>query len=193
MRKIESSPASQRRLVEDELTTLLVGIDFSIHGEDALWFAQNLARGNPCATLHLVHVVSPPVGLVGVLGAPIDATAPMSGLLERTRLELERVCSSVPSWLEGRVTGHVRSGDAAREITVLARELEADLIVVGTHARTGLGRVLMGSLAENITRHAPCSVLIAHGAIPRATASSNDVTSFAPGEAPSAPVSHRYP
>ncbi|WP_394838543.1 universal stress protein [Pendulispora rubella] len=173
MHNIEStpaSPASTRRLAEDELTTIVVGLDFSLHGEDALWFAENLSRANPKATLHLVHVVAPPMGVVGVLGAPIDASAPVTGMLERARSELERVCSSVPVWLEGRVVGHVRTGDSAREITALARELDADLIVIGTHARTGLGRVFLGSLAESISRHAPCSVLIAHELRPRTSA-----------------------
>ena len=170
MRKTEGSvvpqPASQRRLVEDELRTIVVGLDFSLHGEDALWFAENVARSNPHATVHLVHVVAPPVGVVGVLGAPVDASAPMEGLFDRARAELERISAGVPPWLEGRVVGHVRSGDSAREITTLARELGADLIIVGTHGRTGIGRVLLGSLAENISRHAPCSVLIAHEARP---------------------------
>ncbi|WP_394820838.1 universal stress protein [Pendulispora albinea] len=198
MRKVESGPVSQPRLVEAELMTVVVGIDFSPHGEDALWFAQNLARGNPSATLHLVHVVAPPVGIVGVLGAPIDSTGPIAGFLDRARLELERICANVPAWIEGRVVGHVRTGDAPREITVLARELDADLIVVGTHARTGLGRVLMGSLAENIMRHAPCSVLIAHGAAARATPSTHDVstgdvTAPDPTATATAPLSHRSP
>jgi len=173
MRNIESSPtpASQRRLAEDELTTIVVGLDFSLHGEDALWFAENLSRANPKATLHLVHVVAPPVGVVGVLGAPIDTHAPVSGLIERARAELDRICGSVPLWLEGRVVGHVRTGDSAHELTTLARELDADLIVIGTHARTGLGRMFLGSLAENISRHAPCSVLIAHELRPRARSS----------------------
>ena len=48
----------------------------------------------------------------------------------------------------------------AREIVELAKEKGVDLIVMGTHGRTGLGRMLMGSVAEAVVRHAPCPVFI---------------------------------
>src|SRR5207247_9050465 len=50
-------------------------------------------------------------------------------------------------------------GDAAKEIVELARDSQCDLIVMGTHGRTGLGRLLMGSVAEQVMRRAPCPVL----------------------------------
>ncbi len=52
-------------------------------------------------------------------------------------------------------------GDPAREILRVAAENECDLIVMGTHGRTGLERVLMGSVAEAVSRKAPCPVLTA--------------------------------
>jgi universal stress protein A len=51
------------------------------------------------------------------------------------------------------------TGDPATEILRVADDIHADLIVVGTHGRTGLGRLLMGSTAEQIVRQAPCPVL----------------------------------
>ena len=53
----------------------------------------------------------------------------------------------------------VRPGRPATEIVEAARELAADLIVIATHGRTGLQHVLLGSVAENVVRHAPCPVL----------------------------------
>jgi nucleotide-binding universal stress UspA family protein len=53
----------------------------------------------------------------------------------------------------------VAEGDTAAEIVRLARALRADLIVMGTHGRTGLGRLLLGSVAEAVLRRAPCPVL----------------------------------
>ena len=50
-------------------------------------------------------------------------------------------------------------GDEAEEIVHLAQEEGYDLIVIGTHGRTGLGRLLMGSVAEKVLRRAPCPVL----------------------------------
>jgi len=59
----------------------------------------------------------------------------------------------------------VRSGDVAEQIITAAIESEADLIVMGSHGRTGLGRVLLGSVARNVLHHAPCSVLIVRAAV----------------------------
>ena len=57
----------------------------------------------------------------------------------------------------------LEEGDAAKEILRVADELQCDLIVVGTHGRTGLGRLLMGSVAEQVMRNAPCPVLAVKG------------------------------
>jgi nucleotide-binding universal stress UspA family protein len=56
-------------------------------------------------------------------------------------------------------------GDPATNIVDAAREYRADLIVVSTHARKGLARFFVGSVAEHVLRHAPCSVLVARPAI----------------------------
>ena len=58
----------------------------------------------------------------------------------------------------------VRRGIAFFEIIEAAKALGADLVVVGTHGRTGLSRALLGSTAERVTRHAPCPVLVVHHA-----------------------------
>jgi nucleotide-binding universal stress UspA family protein len=54
----------------------------------------------------------------------------------------------------------VAHGDAASEIVRVARERGVDLIVIASHGRTGLGRMLFGSTAESVVRHAPCPVLV---------------------------------
>ena len=51
-------------------------------------------------------------------------------------------------------------GEAASEIVRVARERKVDLIVIASHGRTGLGRILFGSTAEAVVRHAPCPVLV---------------------------------
>lgn len=58
------------------------------------------------------------------------------------------------------ITPCVRTGDPAHEIVAAAREWGADLIVVGTHGRRGIGRMFLGSVAETVLRHAPCAVLV---------------------------------
>lgn len=51
-------------------------------------------------------------------------------------------------------------GDASSEIVRVASERKVDLIVIASHGRTGLGRILFGSTAESVVRHAPCPVLV---------------------------------
>jgi hypothetical protein len=59
-----------------------------------------------------------------------------------------------------RVACHLRRQDPAREITQLAADMQADLVVVGMRDRGGLSRFFLGSVAENVARLAPCSVLV---------------------------------
>jgi universal stress protein A len=56
-------------------------------------------------------------------------------------------------------TAEVRLGDAGEEIVAAAADLQADILVLGTHGRTGLKHLLLGSVAESVMRHAPCPVL----------------------------------
>jgi nucleotide-binding universal stress UspA family protein len=58
------------------------------------------------------------------------------------------------------VTPVVRTGTPWNEIVALAKEIKADLIVIGTHGRTGIKHVVMGSTAERVVRHASCPVLV---------------------------------
>lgn len=137
---------------------ILAAVDFSRHSDRALEEAKNLASRSPHAELHVVHVVPPPVGTVTVLGTT-DMAATFTDTLDRTRKELEAACSDLAKGLAERVFGHVRTGKPSREIAEVAKQVGADMIVLGTHGRTGLARVLLGSVAEEVVRHAPCDVL----------------------------------
>jgi nucleotide-binding universal stress UspA family protein len=102
--------------------------------------------------LLLQHVeVSPPIhGEIGALMVDIEAEVHESLKEKLRRLEPADV-AQVQSFL-------VR-GDPATEIVALARNYPCDVIVMGTHGRTGLGRLLMGSVAEKVVRNAPCPVV----------------------------------
>lgn len=138
---------------------VLVGTDFSSQAESALAMARDLVSRAPGAELHVLHVVAPIVGEVGISGVGPNLATELTQSLDRARAELQNVCRNGEPSLVSRTTGHIRTGDATTEITALATSLDADLIVVGTHGLTGLERLLMGSVAETVTRHAPCSVL----------------------------------
>jgi nucleotide-binding universal stress UspA family protein len=60
------------------------------------------------------------------------------------------------------VDRRVELGDVATTVCRIAEELPADVIVVGSHGRTGLKRVFLGSVSEHVVRHAPCPVLVVH-------------------------------
>jgi nucleotide-binding universal stress UspA family protein len=132
--------------------------DFSEPSRLAMLKAAELARRLE-ADLELVHVHTPPPATgtdMLVTGEEVGAMAVVE--IEKTmamwRAEAER--------LVGRpVRSSVFPGDAAGEIARLALERPFDLVVVGTHGRRGLKRLVLGSVAERIVREAPCAVLVA--------------------------------
>jgi nucleotide-binding universal stress UspA family protein len=145
------------------LKTILHPTDFSERARHAMHLACALARDHG-AKLVLCHVKLPPAVVYGEFGA-LPPEAPDS--LESLRRALDEVAPAEPALVAERV---VVEGDPVAEIVRLARERGADLIVMGTHGRTGLGRLLMGSVAEQVLRKAPCPVLTLKAPVPAAEA-----------------------
>lgn len=137
---------------------ILVALDFTDASRSLLEEAVALAVPAEAA-LSLVHVVEP------VFGPPDVAMVSMSGELSEEAMskraveQLRDFVTMLPPTCRV-VETTVRCGIAFFEIAEAARMLDADLIVIGTHGRTGLKRTLMGSTAEKIVRHAPCPVLV---------------------------------
>jgi nucleotide-binding universal stress UspA family protein len=131
------------------IRTILHPTDFSERSEHAFHLACSLARDHG-ARVVLLHVVSiPVVAYEGVvLPPPIE---------EATEDAKRRLSQMKPAGIP--VEHRVAEGDAAEMILRVAEEVHADLIVMGTHGRTGLSRLLMGSVAEQVVRRAPCPVL----------------------------------
>ena len=141
-----------------EYRTILVPHDFSAHARSALVEATNLAK-RLGASLCLIHVVQPPTYAYGY-GAGPDADAfDLNEIHGRAARMLDEVADAIPE-APGRVDRHVLEGGAiAISIQEAAREFGADMIVMGTHGRTGLAHVFLGSVAERTLRNAPCPVL----------------------------------
>lgn len=135
--------------------TLLVATDFSEPAGRAVERALDVARRYG-ASLHLVHVWEAPLIVGGAIaGTEFDW---MTLLEQAARTQLDAVVEGLRA--EGvHVTSSLRSGAAWDRIVTLAGEVEADLVVVGTHGRTGLRRAVMGSVAERVVRHSPVAVL----------------------------------
>jgi len=142
----------------DGRSVVLVGIDFSEASIGALRAAENIARFAPNAELHLVHALGSPAMSLGSREVIASSQLGLIGDLDRARNELDKLVGPASGGVS-RVTGHVRVGAAAKAIVQLATDISADLVVVGTHGRTGFDRLMFGSVAEKVVRTAPCPVL----------------------------------
>jgi len=134
------------------IETVLHPTDFSKYSEPAFHLACSLARDHG-ARLILLHVQETLVPVATELGP-----APLS-LAEERKALCERLNALRPEDPRIAVKHCLVAGGAAEEIISLAQEEGCDLIVMGTHGRTGLGRLLMGSVAEQVVRKASCPVL----------------------------------
>jgi nucleotide-binding universal stress UspA family protein len=142
-----------------ELKRILVPVDFSEYSQQALETAAELA-GRLDAELHLLHVLEPwpPASSVTSEAYPLyhEYVAEANRRAEKALAELP-----IPGGPAKEVRRLTRSGHIQQEILQYAEEEKVDLIVVGTHGRTGIAHWFMGSVAEKIVRYAPCSVLVA--------------------------------
>ena len=140
------------------LKHILVPTDFSETSEAALRYGVALAHAFK-AQLHLLHVAEHrgeagaepehPIGLV-------DETTQTAAQEQLVALLTEREIQEL------RPERAMRIGKPYNEIVRYAQEHEIDLIVMGTHGREGVARVLIGSVAEKVVRRAPCPVLTVH-------------------------------
>jgi nucleotide-binding universal stress UspA family protein len=133
------------------IRTIIHPTDFSDRSNYAFRLACSLARDHGSKLL-VVHVLPPPAVAYGeVITGLSDAM-----YREQAKQQLEKLMPTDPKVT---IEHQLLDGDPAAEVIELARQTHADLIVMGTHGRGGLGRLLMGSVAEQIVRKAPCAVL----------------------------------
>jgi hypothetical protein len=85
----------------------------------------------------------------------------VTDVLEGGRHILDRLGKVAAERFPGKVVGHLAAGSPWREIVQFAANLHADLIVVGTHDRKGIKRLVLGSVAESVAKNAQCAVLVA--------------------------------
>lgn len=129
---------------------ILAPTDFSVHANQAVTSAFELAQ--TCgAKLSLLHVIEIPE-------YAIEVALPLADLEQQARQSLAGLLpKAVAAHVE--VTRLVELGVPYLRILEVARTEHVDLIVMATHGRTGLGHLVLGSVAERIVRLAPCPVL----------------------------------
>ena len=133
---------------------VLVGIDFLALSQEVLTHAAERAV-SAGSELHVVHVL--PDSQVSAVQA--ERAIGVVTLAEDARARLEKLATDLSPEVT-RIFLHLAAGSADVEIAQLASDISADVIVVGTHGRTGLDRLVSPSVAENLLRIAPCPVLV---------------------------------
>lgn len=140
---------------------ILIGVDSSPCSEAAVEFVRKMKwpAGSSVLVLSVARPAFPTPGdMFPIEGVSVGIAAEMQraeheALAERTQSALREVGLAT----ETRVT----LGDPRVDLVEVARAERADLIVVGSHGRTGLSKLLLGSVASHVVSHAPCSVLVA--------------------------------
>ncbi|MCR9201232.1 MAG: universal stress protein [Planctomycetaceae bacterium] len=132
---------------------IVVPVDFSDSSLHSARVARSIAEDDRDVTL--VYVTAGMDAITTPYGWAAPETAPVT---------LERCQQKLQTWIKAHDLGGVnyvaRMGNAGMEVCDLAREMNSTLIVVASHGRSGLERVLLGSVAERIIRHCHCSVLV---------------------------------
>jgi nucleotide-binding universal stress UspA family protein len=151
-----------------EIKNILCPIDFSKCSGTALDYAINFAK--MCgANLHLIHVYQDPLSAIPFArpGTAGPATAPYEVIEEARRKRTEEIQRLKKMCVERGVNTSVDEieGVPASVIVDLAKTGKSDLIVMGTHGRSGLAHIMVGSVAERVVRLAHCPVLTVRGPV----------------------------
>jgi universal stress protein A len=147
----------QRAELVPAFKNIVCPVDFSACSLEALAIATDLAARSD-ASLLLVHVWQAP--MYSGVEYPVAADLIRTMIGDTDRMMAEHVASAKAGGVKT-VLSRVINGVAWREIVkLLEAERQYDLVVMGTHGRTGLEHVLLGSVAEKVVRHAPCAVLV---------------------------------
>jgi universal stress protein A len=154
------TPLARRVGMTTTKLKVLVPVDFSETSRLALAWAYDYALRAPCE-LHLLHVIEDHLADVLPPRPPRDRMG--QDIAAVTREAEEELARMVPDGKEraglGPIVQHVARGPVAQEILRVAEKLDVEMIVMGTHGRTGIAKLMIGSVAEKVVRHAACPVV----------------------------------
>jgi nucleotide-binding universal stress UspA family protein len=160
------TPCKKQSVDMMQIHSILYATDFSKSSKVAFSLACSIARDHQ-ARLIVLHVV--PAGTYEIVNlAQLGHGESMGEFEDDIRNELQQLQPP-----DNRVPMEYKlaNGDAVASIVKEAEDTHCDLIVLGTHGRTGLRRLLMGSVAENVVRTAPCPVLVVKAPVQQASSS----------------------
>jgi universal stress protein A len=140
---------------------VVVAYDFSEHGRAVLDRAVALVSRAPFHVLHFVTVID---GNAGIPALPLEGGKADHQYADRLSTfmteKIGEVLQALDNAPEIHFFVHARIGKPADEILDLAKDVGADLIFIGTHGKTGIQRLVMGSVAEAVVRQAECPVMV---------------------------------
>jgi len=149
-----------------KLKKILIAIDDSPFAEHAAAYGFDIAYTYN-AKVGLVHIVEPMVMPVTTTDPTISSSLPGIGMNDLELLDIQNnagetlIEKTIKKFAKGlEVTQFNEFGSTADGILACSEQFKADLVVVGTHSRTGLDRFLMGSIAEEVIRHSLVPVLV---------------------------------
>ena len=139
---------------------IMIGVDDSPHSQAAVEFVRKMTwpKGS---TIQVLSVVRPVVGIYAE--AYVAAPAYVEEANEEAVRFHQEIASNAERALQGTSLGveaKILHGDPRTELVEAARVGQADLLVLGSHGRTGMTKLLMGSVASYVVTHAPCSVMV---------------------------------
>jgi nucleotide-binding universal stress UspA family protein len=147
----------------DSPYVVLTAVDDSPMKHEVVRVGANLARAIPGGELHLVHVVEnlpPPVGFVP---RPSGLGITTGEIVAAARSKLDALAAEAQQVFGGRLIAHLAAGSAWKQVLQVAIDVQADVVLVGTHGRTGIKRMILGSVAEAVVRKAACPVIVVRG------------------------------
>jgi nucleotide-binding universal stress UspA family protein len=140
---------------------ILVGVDESPHSAAAVKFVTHM-KWPEGTEIRLLSAVQPLAGSYAMVEMPVPAAA-----FEEASRELRQARQETTATLEREVreggfkaNAKVVTGDARFALVDAAKSEHADLLVVGSHGRTGFSKLMLGSVASHVVTHSPCSVLV---------------------------------
>lgn len=131
-------------------------MDFSAPSEAALAYALKLA-GISKAVVHVCHVIPIPHLLDAFYEHGLEQPESVKRIRQKVRKRIKEIVLAAGSEVTPRI--HFSEGEAVEKVLEAATKLQPDLIVMGTHGRSGLAHMLLGSVAEQVLRTTSCSVL----------------------------------
>jgi nucleotide-binding universal stress UspA family protein len=147
---------------------ILVPIDFSEHSKRTVSYATKTASRHN-STIYLLHVFQIPDYVVTPYARRRQNSAEVQSHVDAAEQEARENLEAFAQELSVRgikVKPFLRVGYPFDEIVLMAKHFDVDLIIIGSHGRGGLSRLLVGSTAERVVEHAPCPVLVVKGSRP---------------------------